>query len=101
MHPVTVLLAAAIAVVALPHSIDHTKSNETIDSNPGTGYNNTWETSNGSTVSNEAYTSHINRVNVKVATVGLDYGRCGSGFGGCQTGSCCSDYGLVSHSSSF
>lgn len=95
MRPVAVLLVAT-AVVALPRLNYHyepDEATEAIDSNPVTEYNNTWAPSNGSATNNGTYTPQKNRTNV--ASVGFDYGRCGSGFGNCESGACCSHYGLV------
>lgn len=101
MRPVAVLLVAT-AVIALPRLIYHYESDgatEAIDSNLVTEYNNTWAPSNGSAISNGTYTPPGNWTNI--ASVGFDYGRCGSDFGNCESGSCCSHYGLVFLSSLF
>lgn len=92
MRPVTVL-AVATAVAAFPRLIYHYEPVKTVDSNPGTEYNNTWAPSDGFTTSNETDTVQGNRTSMP--TVDYDYGRCGHGFGGCEFGSCCSEHGLV------
>ncbi|KFY62414.1 hypothetical protein V496_04611 [Pseudogymnoascus sp. VKM F-4515 (FW-2607)] len=93
MRPVAVLLVAT-AVIALPRLIYHYEpdgATEAIESNPVTEYNNTWAPSNGSATSNGTYTPPGNWTNI--ASVGFNYGRCGSDFGNCESGSCCSHYG--------
>lgn len=99
MRLAVVLFLVTAVVVALPCNDYRSGANGAIGANTGAEYNDTLVTFNGSAISNGTCTSPGNREST--IAVDYDYGRCGHGFGRCETSSCCSEHGLVFLSSTF